>query len=155
MKHPSATYAALTAAAIAAAVALPAAASTGTGSGGASASPEPAAEQQSTPTETDTATAEQARTATYRTAKATWYGPGLYGNKMACGAKLTRRTLGVAHKRLPCGTKVALRYHGQTIVVPVVDRGPYTRGIDYDLTAATARQLGMTQTSRVAAAPLR
>ena len=142
MKHPSATYAALTAAVLAAAVALPAAASTGTGSGGVSptAAPEPATQQ--------------ARTADYRSARATWYGPGLYGNKMACGATLRHRTLGVAHKRLPCGTKVALRYRGNTVVVPVIDRGPYSRGVSYDLTEATARKLGMAETSRIAAAPL-
>ena len=142
MKHLSATYAALTAAVVTAAVALPAAASTGTGNGGTSATPE---QDPST---------QQARSADYRPVKATWYGPGLYGNRLACGGRLTHRTLGVAHKRLPCGTKVALRYRGRTIVVPVVDRGPYARGISYDLTAATARKLGMTETSRLAAAPL-
>jgi rare lipoprotein A (peptidoglycan hydrolase) len=141
MKRLSATSAALTAAALAAAVALPAAASTGTGSGGASA----------TPTTDDSA---QARAADYRAVKATWYGPGLFGNRMACGGKLTHRTLGVAHKSLPCGTKVALRYRGHTVVVPVIDRGPYARGVSYDLTQATARKLGMTQTARLAAAPL-
>ena len=141
MKHLSATYAALTAAVLTAAVALPAAASTGTGSGGVS------------PTQDDSAMA-QARTADYKPAKATWYGPGFYGNKTACGATLRHRTLGVAHKRLPCGTKVALRYHGHTVVVPVIDRGPYSRGVDYDLTEATAKRLGMTQTSRLSAAPL-
>jgi len=144
MKQLSATYAALTAAALTAAVALPAAASTGTGNGGASATP-PAGESSSS---------QQARTADYQPVKATWYGPGLYGNRMACGATLRHRTLGVAHKRLPCGTKVALRYRGHTLVVPVVDRGPYSRGVDYDLTEATARRLGMSQTSRLAAAPL-
>jgi rare lipoprotein A (peptidoglycan hydrolase) len=148
MKQLSATYAALTVAVVTAAVALPAAASTGTGSGGASATPPPAESQSST-------TAQEARTADYSAARATWYGPGLYGNKMACGQTLTHRTLGVAHKRLPCGTKVALRFRGRTIVVPVVDRGPYSHGIEYDLTAATAAKLGMSQTSRLAAAPLR
>jgi rare lipoprotein A len=144
MKQLSATYAALTAAVLTAAVALPAAASTGTGSGGVSPTP-PASESSSS---------QAARTADYRPAKASWYGPGLYGNRMACGSTLRHRTLGVAHKRLPCGTKVALRYHGRTLVVPVVDRGPYARGVDYDLTEATARRLGLQQTSRVAAAPL-
>jgi rare lipoprotein A (peptidoglycan hydrolase) len=142
MKHLSATYAALTAAVVAAAVALPAAASTGTGSGGVS------------PTAQDDQQAQQARSADYRRVKATWYGPGLYGNRLACGGRLRTRTLGVAHKSLPCGTKVALRYRGRTVVVPVIDRGPYARGVSYDLTEATARQLGMTQTARVAAAPL-
>jgi rare lipoprotein A len=143
MKRLSATSAALTAAVLTVAVALPAAASTGTGSGGASATP-PADDSAQT----------KASAADYRPAKATWYGPGLYGNKMACGKTLTHRTLGVAHKSLPCGTKVALRYRGQTVVVPVIDRGPYARGVSYDLTQATARKLGMTQTARLAAAPL-
>jgi rare lipoprotein A len=142
MKQLSAISAALTAGVLAAAVALPAAASTGTGSGGASATPAPEP------------TSQQARTADYKPVTATWYGPGLYGNRLACGGRLTHSTLGVAHKRLPCGTKVALRYRGRTIVVPVVDRGPYSRGVSYDLTAATARKLGMTETSRVGAAPL-
>ena len=119
MKRLSATSAALTAAALAAAVALPAAASTGTGSGGASA----------TPPADDSSSSQQARAADYKPAKATWYGPGLYGNKMACGSRLTHRTLGVAHNSLPGGTKVALRYHGRTVVVPVFERGAYARGV--------------------------
>jgi rare lipoprotein A len=148
MKRLSATSAALTAAVLTAAVALPAAAATGSGNGGASATPSPEPASQSP-------TSQQARTADYRAVKATWYGPGLYGNRMACGGRLTHRTLGVAHKRLPCGTKVALRYRGHTLVVPVIDRGPYSRGVDYDLTEATARTLGMTRTARLAAALLR
>src|SRR4051794_39481467 len=142
MKRLSATSAALTAAVLTAAVALPAAASTGTSNGGASATPPADAPTQ------------QARSADYKPVKATWYGPGLYGNHLACGGRLAHRTLGVAHKSLPCGTKVALRYRGHTVVVPVIDRGPYARGVSYDLTEATAKRLGMTQTSRLAAAPL-
>jgi rare lipoprotein A (peptidoglycan hydrolase) len=142
MNRLSATYAALTAAAVTAALALPAAAATGSGNGGVSPSSQ---EQQPSG---------QTLTANYRRVKATWYGPGLYGNRLACGGRLRSRTLGVAHRSLPCGTKVALRYRGRTVVVPVIDRGPYARGVSYDLTEATARQLGMTQTARVAAAPL-
>src|SRR3954469_4671641 len=145
MMRPSATTAALTAAAIAAAVALPAAASTGATNGGASPTPAPAQNDQR---------AQQARSADYKPATATWYGPGLYGNKLACGGKLTHHTLGVAHKRLPCGTQVAIKYQGHTIVVPVIDRGPYSRGVSYDLTEPTARKLGMRETSRVSAAAL-
>ena len=60
----------------------------------------------------------------------------------------------VANKHLACGTQVALRYRGRTLVVPVIDRGPYSRGVDFDLTYATARKLGMRQTSRLSAAAL-
>ena len=78
----------------------------------------------------------------YRRANASWYGPGLYGNKLGCGGRLGVGTLGVAHKTLPCGTKVTFRKGSKTIRVRVIDRGPYVGGREYDLTAATARHLG-------------
>jgi hypothetical protein len=77
----------------------------------------------------------------YRTAAASYYGPGLYGGALACGGTLQPGTLGVANKTLPCGSKVRLRYHGRTVTVPVVDRGPYVGGRDFDLTAATLARL--------------
>lgn len=94
------------------------------------------------------------RVTVYKRLMATWYGPGFYGNRTACGQRLTRRTLGVAHKRLPCGTKVAVRYRGRSITVPVIDRGPYAAGISYDLTSATAARLGVSHTVRIGAARL-
>jgi rare lipoprotein A len=78
----------------------------------------------------------------YRLAGASYYGPGLYGNGVACGGTLEPGTLGVANKTLPCGTKVKLRYHGRQITVPVIDRGPYVAGREYDLTEATKDVLG-------------
>ena len=77
----------------------------------------------------------------YRDALASWYGPGLYGNRLGCGGTLGASQLGVAHKSLPCGTKVTLRHHGRVVRVPVIDRGPYVGAREYDLTAATARRL--------------
>jgi hypothetical protein len=94
------------------------------------------------------------RVTVYRSVTATWYGPGFYGNRTACGQRLTTRTQGVAHKTLPCGTRVAIRVNGRSAVVPVIDRGPYARGVAYDLTGATARRLGVTYTSRIGAAVL-
>jgi len=69
-----------------------------------------------------------------RSAGATWYGPGLYGNHTACGQVLRRGTIGVAHRTLPCGTTIKFSYHGHTLVTKVIDRGPYTKGNDFDLT---------------------
>jgi rare lipoprotein A len=82
------------------------------------------------------------RLTAFRHAGASYYGPGLYGNGVACGGTLMPDTLGVAHKTLPCGTRVKLRYHGRSITVPVIDRGPYVAGRDYDLTEATKEKLG-------------
>jgi rare lipoprotein A (peptidoglycan hydrolase) len=78
----------------------------------------------------------------YRLAGASYYGPGLYGNGVACGGTLEPGTLGVANKTLPCGTMVKLRYGHNSITVPVIDRGPYVAGREYDLTEATKDALG-------------
>jgi rare lipoprotein A (peptidoglycan hydrolase) len=80
---------------------------------------------------------------------ATWYGPGFFGRRTACGQVLRRSTVGIAHRRLPCGTQVTVYYRGRLATVPVIDRGPYSRRADWDLTQATARQLGIERTSRV------
>ena len=77
---------------------------------------------------------------------ATWYGPGLFGNQTACGQTLTRETLGVAHKTLPCGSKVVLRYKGRFVRTKVIDRGPFANGAKWDLTQATAEALDFEST---------
>jgi len=77
----------------------------------------------------------------YRLAAASWYGPGLYGNRLGCGGTLTAGRIGVAHKTLPCGSRLTLRHRGRSLRVRVIDRGPYAGGREYDLTEATARKL--------------
>jgi rare lipoprotein A len=76
----------------------------------------------------------------FRAGTASWY--GLYGGPLACGGTLGYSQLGVAHKTLACGTKVTIRYGGRQVTVPVIDRGPYIGGREWDLTGATARALG-------------
>ncbi|HEY3959094.1 MAG TPA: septal ring lytic transglycosylase RlpA family protein [Solirubrobacteraceae bacterium] len=82
----------------------------------------------------------------YRLAEASWYGGG--GN-LACGGSLTNATMGVANKTLPCGSLVTLRYDGRSVRVPVIDRGPYVAGREFDLTEATKRALGFGDTGEV------
>ena len=81
---------------------------------------------------------------------ATWFGPGFYGQKTACGQTLTPHVVGVANRTLPCGTLIKVRYKTQVIVLPVLDRGPYSSiGADWDLTAGAAHALGITETVRI------
>jgi len=75
----------------------------------------------------------------YRLAEASWYGGG---GSLACGGWLSSSTMGVANKTLPCGTLVTLRYDGRSVRVPVIDRGPYVEGREFDLTEATKQALG-------------
>jgi hypothetical protein len=90
----------------------------------------------------------------YRPSLATLYGPGFWGRKTACGVTLRRSSIGLANRTLPCGTPVAVYYQGRTMVVPVIDRGPYAYGADWDLTIATARALGLSTTATIGAVSL-
>ncbi len=96
-----------------------------------------------------TARSRATRVNVYRPAAASYYGPGLYGNGTACGKTLTPSTVGVAHRTLPCGAQVTLRYRGRTVTVPVIDRGPFSGSFEYDLTAATKAKLGFGSTGTV------
>jgi|SRR5215831_12972963 len=77
-----------------------------------------------------------------QSAMASWYGPGLYGNSLACGGRLYTNTWGVAHKYLPCGTRLKLCYR-RCVNVRVIDRGPFVAGRDFDLTYPVMRAIGM------------
>jgi rare lipoprotein A (peptidoglycan hydrolase) len=89
------------------------------------------------------------RVTAYRKAYASWYGPGLYGNRTACGQTLSPSTMGVAHKSMPCGTKLRLRNGNNTVKVRVIDRGPYVGGREFDLTEATRNRLGFGSTGTI------
>jgi hypothetical protein len=80
---------------------------------------------------------------TWRTAEYSWYGPGFYGSGTACGQTYSKAILGVAHRTLPCGTRVTLRNprNGRTVTVRVIDRGPYVSGRLWDLSRGTCEYL--------------
>jgi rare lipoprotein A len=81
---------------------------------------------------------------------ATWFGPGFYGQKTACGQTMTPAVVGVASRTLACGTLVLVNYRGHKLTVPVIDRGPYANnGAIWDLTAGAASALTITDTVRV------
>jgi rare lipoprotein A (peptidoglycan hydrolase) len=81
---------------------------------------------------------------------ATWFGPGFYGQKTACGQTMSPVIVGVASRTLPCGTLVLVNYKGHRLTVPVIDRGPYAgNGATWDLTWGAASALTITETVRV------
>lgn len=85
----------------------------------------------------------------YRASLASWFGPGFYGSRTACGQVLGGATLGVAHKRLPCGTRVTFVHGRRSVTVPVIDRGPFVGNREWDLTGATRARLGFPSTGTV------
>ena len=70
----------------------------------------------------------------------------MYGRPVptASGARTNDAGLNAAHKSLPFGTmvKVTNRRNGQSVVVKIIDRGPYVRGRIIDVTPAAAKALG-------------
>jgi Lytic transglycolase len=84
-----------------------------------------------------------------RWAGATWYGPGLYGNRTACGQTLRPGTVGVAHRSLPCGTRVKFVYRGRQLLTRVIDRGPYSHSHSWDLTNGAREALGFEGSGRL------
>jgi len=70
-----------------------------------------------------------------------WYGGGLFGNGTACGQTYTKTIIGVAHRTLPCGTKVQFRHNGKVLTVPVIDRGPYVGDRQFDLSYGACKAL--------------
>lgn len=74
-------------------------------------------------------------------------GDGQLGNTMASGRTYTRGLAAVAHKTIRLGRRVTLCYRSRVdhvvrrITVPVLDRGPYVAGRDFDLTIATREAL--------------
>jgi Lytic transglycolase/Putative peptidoglycan binding domain len=93
-----------------------------------------------------------------RRQRASWYGPGFFGNRTACGQILRRETVGVAHRTLPCGTKVVFGYGGRFVRARVIDRGPFVKRRyerDWDLTQALASKLRFEGVERVRTAVVR
>jgi len=80
---------------------------------------------------------------------ATWFGPGFYGQKTACGQTMSPVIVGVASRTLPCGTLVLVNYKGHRLTVPVIDRGPYAHHATWDLTQGAASALTIAETVRV------
>jgi rare lipoprotein A len=90
------------------------------------------------------------KSAVHKTGIATWFGPGFYGKKTACGQTMTPALVGVANRTLPCGTLVKVSYRGHLLTLPVIDRGPYSHiGADWDLTTGAAQTLGIEDTVRI------
>lgn len=69
--------------------------------------------------------------------------PRAYGRPTACGNVLERETLGVSHPVLVCGAKVYVARGDTVVLTQVLARGPGNSAIQFGLTEALARKLGV------------
>ena len=76
---------------------------------------------------------------------ASWYGAQHQGRRMANGQRFDRRKLTAASWYFPLGTKIRVENvkNGESVVVPITDRGPNLRlHRILDLSQAAAQRLG-------------
>lgn len=76
---------------------------------------------------------------------ASWYSVKTNGGtKTASGRPLSNTARTAAHKTLPFGTKVRVTslFNGNSEILYITDRGPYTKGRVIDLTVGSAKRLG-------------
>ena len=76
---------------------------------------------------------------------ASWYGPKFHGRRTASGNRFNMHDLIAAHKTLPIGTVLLVKNlkNGKSVKVKVLDRGPYIKGRELDLSYGAAKKLGM------------
>ena len=79
-----------------------------------------------------------------QTGVASWYGPGMQGNRTASGQRFDMWAMTAAHPCLPMGTKILVTVlgTGRSLIVTVNDRLPSHRRI-LDLSIGAARALGI------------
>ena len=63
--------------------------------------------------------------------------------RTACGQTLDDKTMGIAHPTLPCNAKLYIEFAGKRVLTQVIDRGPYGRGREFQLTKALADKIGL------------
>jgi hypothetical protein len=76
-------------------------------------------------------------------------GPAGDAERTSCGLILTTSSLGVSHPVLPCGAKLLIRFHGQTVLTEVIDNRMKSAGRQFELTEGLAFMLGLDGTQQI------
>jgi rare lipoprotein A len=78
---------------------------------------------------------------------ASWYS---VGTLTASGEQFNPDGATVAHKSYPFGTKLRLTNpnNGKSVIVKVNDRGPFTKGVELDISRGGAQKLGIIKQGR-------
>ncbi len=76
---------------------------------------------------------------------ASYYGDELAGNRTASGERFNPSQLTAAHRSLPFGSMVRVTNtsNGDSVIVRINDRGPFSHGRVIDVSHAAAREIGM------------
>lgn len=77
--------------------------------------------------------------------KASFYSKRATGTKSSSGVRIHHDSLTCAHRTHPFGTKLKVTNlnNGKSVIVKVIDRGPFVRGRIIDLSYRAAHEIGM------------
>lgn len=85
----------------------------------------------------DTVKVERFKLKPYKSnAQASYYHDKFNGNKTSSGIRFDNNKYTAAHKKLPFGTKVKVTniISGKSVIVEIIDRGPFSKSREIDLT---------------------
>jgi len=82
---------------------------------------------------------------TNKTGGVSYYSDFLHGRATASGQLYDKNKLTAAHKKLAFGTKVRVTdlHNNKSVVVTIIDRGPFVKGRIIDLSLAAAKKIDL------------
>lgn len=85
-------------------------------------------------------------------AHASYYANKFNGKRTASGKKFDNTKYTAAHRKLPFGTilKITNEANGKSVLVEVIDRGPFSRGREIDITRKAFMEISSNKNSGVA-----
>ena len=88
-------------------------------------------------------TKETKKSSIYQEGKASYMSYSMDGGPTASGVKFSVKELTAAHKTLKFGTlvKVTNKKNGKSVIVKIIDRGPFTKGRVIDMSPAAFKEI--------------
>ncbi|MBF4470803.1 MULTISPECIES: septal ring lytic transglycosylase RlpA family protein [Flavobacterium] len=82
-------------------------------------------------------------------AHASYYHDKFNGKKTASGKRFDNQKLSAAHRKFPFGTKLRItnEANGKSVIVEVIDRGPFARGREIDLSKRAFMEIASNKSS--------
>ena len=84
-----------------------------------------------------------------KNAHASYYHDKFNGKKTASGKRFDNKKLSAAHRKFPFGTKLRITNedNGKSVIVEVIDRGPFARGREIDLSKKAFMEIASNKNS--------
>ena len=82
-------------------------------------------------------------------AHASYYANKFNGKRTSSGVRFDNNKYTAAHRKLPFGTKLKItnEENGKSVIVEVIDRGPFSRGREVDLTKRAFMEIASNKNS--------